>query len=212
MHCKLCSEDYCKKCVDKLLPKDSGESKEGQDEKKDEDVKESDKKEETSKPESEDKTEKKEEKLGSPPKKQKVEFKIDPESKEKDDGDKTTDEQHKITILEPQEIIELLMILDNTDESSIEKTKQLKQPLKLIRNEMKISESKNLQETKESISKAFKHMMGLKHSDDDFKPFCQSKVNIIQHPFTDKLMCLKDSYYLKLLHRDGVSDEFKFNA
>lgn len=77
---------------------------------------------------------------------------------------------------------------------------------------MKISESKSVKETKDSISKAFKHMVGLKHSDEDYKPFCQSKVQLVQHPFTDKLICLKDSYYLKLLHRDGIHNEFKFNA
>lgn len=77
---------------------------------------------------------------------------------------------------------------------------------------MKISEAKNVKETKDSIQKAFKHLMGLKHSDDDYKPYCQSKVQVVQHAFTDKLICLKDSYYLKLLHRDGVDDQFSFNA
>lgn len=49
-------------------------------------------------------------------KKQKVEFKI------QGDDRNTQDEDPKITILEPQEIISLLLILDNTDEESIAKT------------------------------------------------------------------------------------------
>lgn len=70
---------------------------------------------------------------------------------------------------------------------------------------MKISEAINLKETKDSISKAFESFSKLIPSQEDKKPYDQSKINMVQHSFTDKLICLKDSYYLKLLHREGVS-------
>ena len=87
-----------------------------------------------------------------------MEFKIDSE------GDKH-DDDHKITILEPQEIISLLMLLDEKDEASLEKTKQLRIPLKLIRNEMKISQAESFEETKKSIENAyqtFANIQGIK--------------------------------------------------
>jgi hypothetical protein len=72
----------------------------------------------------------------------KVEFKLDSE------GDK---DDHKITILEPQEIIALLMLLDSENQESKEKIQELKTPLRLIKNEMKISEAKSLKEVRECI-------------------------------------------------------------
>jgi len=99
---------------------------------------------------------KKENSEDSPPtsqKKQRVDFQVD---------DKNDEE--KITILEPQEIISLLLILDEKDSASLEKTKDLKVPLKLIRNEMNLCEANSLSETKLSICKAFKTLTSLQPS------------------------------------------------
>jgi len=67
--------------------------------------------------------------------------------------------------LEPQEIISLLMLLDEKDETSLEKTKQLRTPLKLIRKEMRISEANSFEETKKSIESAhqtFTNIQGMR--------------------------------------------------
>jgi hypothetical protein len=53
------------------------------------------------------------------------------------------------------------MILDEKDEMSVEKTRELKTPLRLIRNEMKISEAKSLKEVQDSIKQAYTTLASL---------------------------------------------------
>lgn len=71
---------------------------------------------------------------------------------------------------------------------------------------MKISEAQSLAEVKESIESAYKILMELpEKKNTDGKYHSQSQLKVVQQAFTDKLICVKDSYYLKLIHRDQAS-------
>jgi hypothetical protein len=43
----------------------------------------------------------------------------------------------------------------------------------------------------------------------DGKYYSPSQLKLVQQTFTDKLICVKDSYYLKLIHRNQFSLEFE---
>ena len=58
------------------------------------------------------------------------------------------------------------MLLDEKDETSLEKTKKLRIPLKLIRMEMKISEARSFEETKKSIENAYETLANIKDMKD----------------------------------------------
>ena len=124
--------------------------------------------------------------------------------------DEKQEEDIKITILEPQQIIELLVLLDCKDEESKKKVEKLKTPLTLIRNEMGLCECSNLNLVRQNIEETFSKLQNLASSDQtEEQRSSTSEMQLVHHGFTDKLICVKDSYYIKQIHRDSQTDQFE---
>lgn len=121
---------------------------------------------------------------------QRVEFQLG------SDVEKHEDEV-KITILEPQQIIELLSLLDRKDDESKKKVEQLRTPLTLLRNEMGISESSSPDMVRKSLEDALLKVMKQTPVEGEDARHPSSSVQMVHQPFTDKLICIKDSYCLK---------------
>jgi hypothetical protein len=114
----------------------------------------------------------------------------------------------RIHIIEPQEIYHLLSLLDETDEESVEQVKPLKTPLTLIRKEMNLSLAESCEDVKRSIAEAYKEMKAISKAPQRQIDGAPSAMKAVHQAFTDKLICVKDSHYLKLIHRDNQSAEF----
>jgi len=73
---------------------------------------------------------------------------------------------------------------------------------------MKIPAEKSIEEAQKSVEAAYRKMATLpkqKEASQSFSP--PSELKLVQHEFTDKLICVKDATMLKLIHRSQFTDE-----
>lgn len=90
---------------------------------------------------------------------------------------------------------------------------KLRTPLKLVRHEMRIPHAKSLDDAQKSVEAAYKKMISLPKQKESIQSFSQpAELKLVQQAFTDKLICIKDSTWIKLLHRGQYTDELAIDS
>jgi len=113
--------------------------------------------------------------------------------------------------LEPDRIIELLSLLDKTDEECVARIGPLRTSLNLIKEEMSIAEESSFEAVKETIENAYNIIIALSENKEEIKNYNLSTLKIVQQSFSDKMICVKDDFYIKLIHRDPSEESFNLD-
>ena len=73
-----------------------------------------------------------------------------------------------------------------------------------------MAEAKSFEEMKVIVEQAYKVLSSMNTKrEDEVRCFNPSELKLVQQGFTDKLIIVKDQYYLKLIHRDSNEDPFE---